>query len=94
MLKWRVNSVWFCLGSSKRRVSQQVNYLLSVPLGWWEGGDILGGKDGQAGGTWLASSREGRLAFITNVKEFQSIPQAKSRGHLPVRFFQIDSLPK
>ncbi|XVF67136.1 hypothetical protein PTKIN_Ptkin10aG0096700 [Pterospermum kingtungense] len=63
------------------------------PLGWWEGGEILGGRDGQAGGTWLASSRDGRLAFITNVRELQSIPQAKSRGHLPVRFLQSKKKP-
>ncbi|XVF01629.1 hypothetical protein REPUB_Repub04eG0104700 [Reevesia pubescens] len=62
------------------------------PLGWWEGGEILGGRDGQAGGTWLASSRDGRLAFITNIRELQSIPQAKSRGHLPVSFLQAQRL--
>ncbi|KAA3471996.1 transport and Golgi organization 2-like protein [Gossypium australe] len=58
------------------------------PLIWWEGGEILGGRDGQAGGTWLASSRDGRLAFITNFRELQSIPPAKSRGNLPVDFLQ------
>ncbi|XWS68348.1 hypothetical protein CRYUN_Cryun04dG0082400 [Craigia yunnanensis] len=63
------------------------------PLGWWEGGEILGGRDGQAGGTWLASSRDGKLAFITNFRELQSIPQAKSRGHLPVRFLQSKKKP-
>ncbi|PPR97436.1 hypothetical protein GOBAR_AA23240 [Gossypium barbadense] len=47
---------------------------------WW--------KRWQAGGTWLASSRDGRLAFITNFRELQSIPQAKSRGNLPVDFLQ------
>ncbi|XP_022744078.1 transport and Golgi organization 2 homolog [Durio zibethinus] len=66
---------------------------LTEPLGWWEGGDILGGRDGQAGGTWLASSRDGRVAFITNVRELQSIPEAKSRGHLPVRFLQSKKKP-
>ncbi|XP_017969980.1 PREDICTED: transport and Golgi organization 2 homolog isoform X2 [Theobroma cacao] len=63
------------------------------PLGWWEGGEILGGRDGEAGGTWLAFSRDGRLAFITNVRELQSIPRAKSRGHLPVRFLQSKKKP-
>ncbi|XVF44703.1 hypothetical protein PTKIN_Ptkin02bG0145300 [Pterospermum kingtungense] len=63
------------------------------PLGWWEGGEILGGRDGQAGGTWLASSRDGRLAFVTNFREVQSIPQAKSRGHLAVRFLQSKKKP-
>ncbi|GMP37258.1 hypothetical protein CsSME_00054332 [Camellia sinensis var. sinensis] len=67
------------------------------PLAWWEveggGGtcccDIVGGRDGLAGGTWLASNRDGRVAFLTNVREVESIPQAKSRGHLPVRFLEV-----
>ncbi|TYH42222.1 hypothetical protein ES332_D11G048800v1 [Gossypium tomentosum] len=63
------------------------------PLIWWEGEEILGGRDAQAGGTWLASSRDGRLAFITNFRELQSIPQAKSRGNLLVDFLQ-GSFPK
>lgn len=63
------------------------------PLGWWEGGEILGGRDGLAGGTWLASSKDGRLAFLTNVREKQSIAQAKSRGHLPVHFLESKKSP-
>ncbi|GMP37256.1 hypothetical protein CsSME_00009024 [Camellia sinensis var. sinensis] len=70
------------------------------PLAWWEveggGGtcccDIVGGRDGLAGGTWLASNRDGRVAFLTNVREVESIPQAKSRGHLPVRFLEAERL--
>lgn len=42
-----------------------------------------------AGGTWLASSRDGRLAFVTNVREVQSLPQAKTRGDLPVLFLKV-----
>lgn len=48
----------------------------------------MGGRDVTAGGTWLASSREGRVAFVTNVRELNSISDAKSRGDLPVRFLQ------
>ncbi|KAK9070838.1 hypothetical protein SSX86_009406 [Deinandra increscens subsp. villosa] len=65
------------------------------PLKWWEGGKILGGRDVTAGGTWLASSREGRVAFVTNVREVvkQSSAAAKSRGDLPVRFLQSNKNP-
>ncbi|KAK9286792.1 hypothetical protein L1049_015197 [Liquidambar formosana] len=63
------------------------------PLSWWEGGEILGGRDGLAGGTWLASTKDGRLAFLTNVRELDSIPQAKSRGDLPVRFLESKKNP-
>ncbi|OMO59154.1 hypothetical protein COLO4_34300 [Corchorus olitorius] len=63
------------------------------PLGWWEGGEILGGRDGEAGGTWLASSKDGRFAFVTNFREVECLPQAKSRGQLPVRFLQSKKKP-
>ncbi|XP_057805891.1 uncharacterized protein LOC131020862 [Salvia miltiorrhiza] len=66
----------------------------TTPLGWWQNGSILGGRDGQAGGTWLACSRDGKLAFLTNVREAPPRPQLKSRGDLPVRFFTSRKSPK
>ena len=38
---------------------------------WWEGEDIAlyGGKDVKAGGSWLAVSKCGRVAFLTNFRE-------------------------
>ncbi|KAL4567599.1 hypothetical protein LXL04_023187 [Taraxacum kok-saghyz] len=41
-----------------------------------------------AAGTWLASSLQGRVVFVTNVRKLNSIAAAKSRGDLPVRFWQ------
>ncbi|KAK1373746.1 Ser/Thr-rich T10 in DGCR region [Heracleum sosnowskyi] len=71
---------------------------LTIPLEWWEQGggggvEILGGRDGVAGGTWLASSKHGKLAFLTNVRELHSLPNLKSRGHLPVRFLESEKDP-
>ncbi|KAL2538462.1 hypothetical protein Fot_19853 [Forsythia ovata] len=66
----------------------------TLPLGWWEDGEILGGRDGEAGGTWLACTKNGRLAFVTNVRELKSNFQAKSRGDLPVRFLKSKNSPK
>lgn len=41
-------------------------------LAWWSPGgsapDILGGRDLEAGGTWLGLSAAGRLALVTNVR--------------------------
>ncbi|CAI0471347.1 unnamed protein product [Linum tenue] len=72
----------------------------TTPLGWWRdgGGDgaieFLGGRDEKAGGTWLAATRDGRIAFITNVREVSSLPAAaNSRGHLPLRFLQSQQTP-
>ncbi|XP_057469570.1 uncharacterized protein LOC130758618 isoform X2 [Actinidia eriantha] len=58
------------------------------PVEWWEGGEILGGRDEVAGGTWLACTRGGKVAILTNVLELHTLPEAKSRGELPVRFLE------
>ncbi|GAB4828438.1 hypothetical protein Ancab_035435 [Ancistrocladus abbreviatus] len=64
------------------------------PVGWWEDGEILGGRDDLGGGTWLACSRGGRVAFLTNVLELHTLPEAKSRGELPVGFLKTGKSPK
>ncbi|XP_073225888.1 uncharacterized protein [Cicer arietinum] len=64
------------------------------PLAWWVGETILGGRDGLCGGTWLASTKDGRLAFLTNFRELQNIPQPNTRGDLPLRFLQSNKSPQ
>ncbi|KAL0392266.1 UNVERIFIED_CONTAM: hypothetical protein Sradi_2449400 [Sesamum radiatum] len=64
------------------------------PVGWWECGEILGGKDEVAGGTWLACSKQGKVAFLTNVLELHTLPEAKSRGDLVIRFLESNKSPK
>ncbi len=54
---------------------------------WEDRPDILGGRDLERGGTWLAVSERGRLAAVTNIREpEQNNPYAPSRGALPVDF--------
>jgi uncharacterized protein with NRDE domain len=39
----------------------------AVPAGWWpEAGHVFGGRDLQAGGSWLGVTRHGRVALVTN----------------------------
>jgi len=55
---------------------------------WWpDKPDIVGGRDLQAAGTWLALNRNGRFATVTNYRDAE-IPEAKlrSRGHLVTGF--------
>lgn len=61
------------------------------PVAWWGEGEkkILGGRDGVAGGTWMGCTKDGRLAFVTNVLEPHTLPSARTRGELPVRFLQV-----
>lgn len=62
----------------------------TTPMAWWDDGSgILGGRDEVAGGTWLACSKQGRVAFLTNVLELHTLPEAKSRGDLPVLFLEV-----
>lgn len=54
----------------------------TAPAGWWPAG-VLGGRDLQAGGTWLGVTRAGRFAFVTNVRDpARHDPAAPSRGAL------------
>jgi len=53
--------------------------------------DILGGRDQQAGGTWLALHRNGRFATVTNFRD--AVPTSaklRSRGHLITEFLQSE----
>jgi uncharacterized protein with NRDE domain len=57
----------------------------SAVLDWWlpspGAAPVLGGRDLQAGGTWMGLSANGRLALLTNVRDPAQIkPLAPSRG--------------
>jgi len=57
--------------------------------------DILGGRDQQAGGTWLALHRNGRFATVTNFRD--AVPKAgklRSRGHLITEFLNSARSPR
>jgi len=62
---------------------------------WWpDKPDIVGGRDLQAGGTWLALHRTGRFATVTNFRDAEP-PKAghRSRGHLVTDFLESDLAP-
>jgi len=63
--------------------------------GWWpDQPDILGGRDLQAGGTWLAIHRSGRFAAVTNYRDAHpSHTGFRSRGHLVTEFLQSNASP-
>ncbi len=53
--------------------------------------DLLGGRDRQAGGTWLALHRNGRFATVTNFRD--AVPPSgklRSRGHLITEFLHSE----
>jgi uncharacterized protein with NRDE domain len=67
----------------------------TAPAQFWDDHqDILGGRDLEAGGTWLAMTKRGRIGMVTNYRDPQNInPAAPSRGHLVSNFLEGDEPP-
>lgn len=57
----------------------------TAAMHWWPGDDILAGQDLKSRGTWLAVSRNGSVAAVTNVREGSAESGRRSRGELPLR---------
>lgn len=55
---------------------------------WWPGTpDVFGGRDLEAGGSWLGMNRDGRFAVVTNFREPDQRPAGmRSRGELVTAF--------
>lgn len=62
---------------------------------WWpDNRDLLGGRDLQAGGTWLAVHRSGKFAAVTNYRDADASKRGnRSRGHLVSEYLQGDLPP-
>lgn len=60
---------------------------------WEDSPSILGGRDGERGGTWLGITTGGRVAVLTNVREDKSNPAAQTRGDLTTGFLQGNESP-
>src|SRR5690606_11440516 len=44
---------------------------------------ILGGRDLEAGGTWMGISKQGKISMVTNYRDLRNLKEvAPSRGHL------------
>ena len=72
------------------------------PMHWWSkndllAGDVLAGKDLQAGGTWLGLNKQGRFSALTNFRQPDLIDKNKqSRGELVLQALaqQDDTMTK
>ena len=66
----------------------------SEPARFWEGEEIIGGRDAVHGGSWLALTRGGRFAAVTNLRGSSTAPAARSRGELVTGFVRGWSSPQ
>jgi len=67
----------------------------TAPADWWDEG-VWGGRDLEAGGTWLGVDRRGRFSAVTNVREAaeRSAPKhPRSRGALTADFLRGNAAP-
>lgn len=64
----------------------------SAPLARWpDAPEIIGGRDLEAGGTWLGITKDGRFAAVTNVREPGMAKGERSRGALTRDFLIADT---
>ena len=56
----------------------------TAPAAYWHDyPDIVGGRDLEAQGTWMAMTKSGKLGMVTNYRDLSNInPKAPSRGQL------------
>lgn len=89
VLAWRTDPRWPLILASNR---DERHGRPSLPVArWTDVPDMFGGRDQEAGGTWLAASPGGRFAAVTNVRVPGPGPvDAPSRGVLPVAFLTGD----
>ena len=67
----------------------------TAALDRWPGEPIYGGRDLQAGGSWLALNRNGRLAALTNVRQLPDpVVAGPSRGQLVADFVRQSQGPE
>jgi len=57
---------------------------------WPQHQGVIGGRDRQAGGSWLLASPDGKFATVTNIRE--GVPESAplSRGEIPLQFVTAD----
>jgi uncharacterized protein with NRDE domain len=61
---------------------------------WTDHPNILGGRDLEAGGTWLGITTSGRISMLTNYRDLRNLKlNAPSRGHLVSDFLASDATP-
>ncbi len=62
---------------------------------WQDEPSILGGRDLEAGGTWMGMNNEGKFTALTNYRDIQNIKsQAPSRGHLTANYLKNKQKPE
>jgi uncharacterized protein with NRDE domain len=82
---WRRDARWPLLLAANR---DEFHARATAPLHPWDDG-IVGGRDLEAGGTWLGVTRAGRFAAVTNFRDPEDTASySASRGELVTDFLR------
>ncbi|GLQ91893.1 NRDE family protein [Dyella acidisoli] len=76
---WQVHPRWRLLLAGNR---DEFHARPSAPLSRWNDARIVGGRDLEAGGTWLGVTPTGRCCVVTNVRDPRDPQHGVSRGLL------------
>ena len=76
---WNIHSRWRLVLAGNR---DEFHVRPSAALAQWEDMPIIGGRDLQAGGTWLGVTDAGRCCVVTNVRDPRDPQLGVSRGML------------
>lgn len=92
VLAWQAHPHWPLIVAANR---DEFHRRPAEPLHWWpDAPQIAAGRDRVAGGTWLAASRDGRFATVTNWRETLEVQMGdRSRGMLVRDFVGADLTP-
>ena len=74
---WHIHPRWRLLLAGNR---DEFHARPSAPLAHWSDSPITGGRDLEAGGTWLGATAAGRCCVVTNVRDPRDPQHGASRG--------------
>lgn len=83
VLEWRPGQAIPLRAVANRDEDRQRPTLALAP---WPGTQLVGGRDLQAGGSWLAFDGRARFALLTNLRSPGPITGKRSRGELVARY--------
>ncbi len=80
-IAWQVHPKWQLILAGNR---DEFHARPAAPVARWQGTEhVIAGRDLQSGGTWIGVSEQGRLAVVTNLRNFgDPDPARTSRGAL------------
>jgi uncharacterized protein with NRDE domain len=87
LVAWRVHAQYPLVVAANR---DEFHRRPTAAAQWWtDRPQLLGGRDLEAGGTWLGITRDGQIAALTNFRApGQLRPNAPSRGELVVQMLE------